>query len=1050
MKTQRGLIVTMTALALSLLFLCTASAAAQTPNKKVRLVVTVRDSEGNPVGNAKVNVYNEAGPLGGTDTSPEGVAVIIVETTKNFFNARPELSLTIRVVKTDFEPGQDQVDYSGSVPSEITRTITIRKNDIRAGDMTMQVQVLTADDSPVEGAEVVVVENSLLSPRSFSRQTDASGNAAITVSRYGSFEVKVSKLGYPPTSRRVQGVAGPVLVRLGKPVGTIVTISVTNEDNQSGVGDARVVLSGVNVPGGYAQATDASGNATFIIPEKGAFSVTIRQSNYETFTGRQVTLTGEEKQSFAFTLKEKETKEKEDDNSSEAIVVTVLAKDPDDPNAPPKPLAGAWVKVGSVSAPTGADGRVVIRGSYDVTEDVTVTAAGYKMQGQNVAVNRTARADYRRGAATFILEPDLSENSPLRLVVTVLDSATNKPVGDANVLVRLSSRIIGQENTNSNGEAAFTFNNSEDAPLSKLRTGLRLDVAKEKYKIKWSDLTADLLRPSAQPLRPTLFLERDWDELRRQVGALEARVLAWNNDVKQNTSAATNDFIDKALAARKNAEALLKKIEAAREAFGQALVPGAPGEHCGKAVPLQQSIRAAETQAVQKAQELKKVLDEASAAGAKCSTPEEAEAVRSKYRKALQLTADLGRLNKQAVKDRNDLLPLVQKTDGLKNLLCEMLSKLAEIDKQREAAEETASNAADFYQRMAELSRTLMSRQLTLKAELAVLSVKVESEGDAVPADITNKVTSMQSVLAAPNNNLSFGTQQQQELPVSVTSAPGLINSIKASAQKLVSQYGAAACDIDTLDGAVEAIGTEVTGAMIEVSAAADLMKVADDCAKRAATSKDDLVVVEIPEDAVKQPGSPGNVSRPGNRGNDPPEVEEIPESAVKRVPRAGNRNRPGSERAATPEVEEIPEGAVRPSKPKTETAPASADTNTNTPPPGVRPCTEDEKAAFQKMSGSFKSYRMNITIGGSCEQVTGTYKVTEWCEGVDETGNPNTPRVTGTFKGRMNGGSLSVTYEQPASPNSPARKGSGSCSLSSDGTFSCSGFGCPSEFKRQ
>ncbi|HEX6188075.1 MAG TPA: hypothetical protein VFZ40_08335 [Pyrinomonadaceae bacterium] len=127
--------------------------------------------------------------------------------------------------------------------------------------------------------------------------------------------------------------------------------------------------------------------------------------------------------------------------------------------------------------------------------------------------------------------------------------------------------------------------------------------------------------------------------------------------------------------------------------------------------------------------------------------------------------------------------------------------------------------------------------------------------------------------------------------------------------------------------------------------------------------------------------------------------------------------------------VEEIPEEAIK----------------------GPKPCTAEEKAAFAKMSGSFKSYRMNVTIGGSCEQSTGTYKVAEWCEGVDETGNPNTPRVTGTLKGRMIGRSLSVTYEQPASPNGhPARKGSGSCSSNSDRTFSCSGFGCQNEFKRQ
>jgi hypothetical protein len=117
---------------------------------------------------------------------------------------------------------------------------------------------------------------------------------------------------------------------------------------------------------------------------------------------------------------------------------------------------------------------------------------------------------------------------------------------------------------------------------------------------------------------------------------------------------------------------------------------------------------------------------------------------------------------------------------------------------------------------------------------------------------------------------------------------------------------------------------------------------------------------------------------------------------------------------------------------------------------PGERPCNANEAAAFSKMTGSFKSYRMHITIGGSCEQATGTFKYTEWCEGVDETGNSSLKRVTGNFKGRIAGGSLEVTWDAPASPSSGARKGTGSCSPNSNGTFSCSGFPCGGQFKTQ
>ncbi len=112
--------------------------------------------------------------------------------------------------------------------------------------------------------------------------------------------------------------------------------------------------------------------------------------------------------------------------------------------------------------------------------------------------------------------------------------------------------------------------------------------------------------------------------------------------------------------------------------------------------------------------------------------------------------------------------------------------------------------------------------------------------------------------------------------------------------------------------------------------------------------------------------------------------------------------------------------------------------------------CTDADAITFAKLTGSWKSYRMNVTIGGSCDKATGTWKVTEWCEGVDETYNATTARINGTFKGRMEGGVLRVDYESPPSPhNNIGSKGTTSCYLSSNGTLSC-GFGCSGELKKQ
>jgi hypothetical protein len=115
-----------------------------------------------------------------------------------------------------------------------------------------------------------------------------------------------------------------------------------------------------------------------------------------------------------------------------------------------------------------------------------------------------------------------------------------------------------------------------------------------------------------------------------------------------------------------------------------------------------------------------------------------------------------------------------------------------------------------------------------------------------------------------------------------------------------------------------------------------------------------------------------------------------------------------------------------------------------------VGTCSANEAAAFSAMSGSWKSYRMHVTISGSCDNVSGTWKVTEWCEGVEETYNASVARVNGTLKGKMQNGYLQLDVEAPPSPNnSKGTKLKGTCSIKPDGTLSCS-FGCPGDLKKQ
>ena len=117
----------------------------------------------------------------------------------------------------------------------------------------------------------------------------------------------------------------------------------------------------------------------------------------------------------------------------------------------------------------------------------------------------------------------------------------------------------------------------------------------------------------------------------------------------------------------------------------------------------------------------------------------------------------------------------------------------------------------------------------------------------------------------------------------------------------------------------------------------------------------------------------------------------------------------------------------------------------------GGQHCSADDQARFARMVGSWKAYRVQVTIGGSCDNVTGTWKETEWCEGIDETYNASVARINGTITGgRMSGGTLQVEYQSPPSPhNSKGTKGTGSCYLQSDGTLTCS-FTCEGDMKKQ
>lgn len=106
-------------------------------------------------------------------------------------------------------------------------------------------------------------------------------------------------------------------------------------------------------------------------------------------------------------------------------------------------------------------------------------------------------------------------------------------------------------------------------------------------------------------------------------------------------------------------------------------------------------------------------------------------------------------------------------------------------------------------------------------------------------------------------------------------------------------------------------------------------------------------------------------------------------------------------------------------------------------------PCSMAMAGAFSRMTGSWNSYALKLTISGSCAEASGTMEWVEWCSGVSDKNNKE-PRYPGTFKGEMNGETLVMKWSIPAKGPHKDQSGTAYCSVNYNGTLiTCSGFGC-------
>ncbi len=89
-------------------------------------------------------------------------------------------------------------------------------------------------------------------------------------------------------------------------------------------------------------------------------------------------------------------------------------------------LQGAYVKAGSISSATDSSGHATLQAAFEDKQEVAADASGYKSQRKTVALSRTVFTSPGKGDVTFTLDPELSENSPIRIVVRVQNLAGEK------------------------------------------------------------------------------------------------------------------------------------------------------------------------------------------------------------------------------------------------------------------------------------------------------------------------------------------------------------------------------------------------------------------------------------------------------------------------------------------------------------------------------------------------------------------------------------------------------------------------------------------------
>ena len=730
-------------------------------DKIVKLTVVVKEDDGKtPIPLARVNVYQTSitgseflarVPDYQEDTNAQGIRRFDIKVKDG-----EGLKLSIEVGREDKKGDRHDVDYGKNFPPQILEQFFLKSKATEAAEETtaVKVRVLRKDNkSPVEGA-AVLVETIGASGRG-TGQTNANGEATVVLSRSTGYEVTASKELYGSAKQRVtspkpQAELGPVELFLQREKGTELTITVSDDSNGSPVGDATVILDGPD----YLRDTTSGGVAKFIVKEPGTYSVRISQQYYQKLNDQLTIAATDERKTEAFQLTPKDKKEENKDK----IEVTVLAKEDKESNA--KPLPGADVGVGRYTSPTDENGRVTLTGSYNIREEVRVSAQGYKPQTKTVGLNKLMRYAAGHGEVTFTLEPLLSETDDVRIIVEVRD-ALGQPVKGAGVGFRLPDGTrLGGGLADGNGEVPFPAKDTPPKDPVTLRKGIEVVVQQPGYLEHTSLISSDLLKPSTQARRYSVQLNKDWSELEKALGGLEGRAAALKNEATAAAGKAKSveAIVAKFPAVKGRVESILAELKKAEQVFD----PKAVEKRCQEAAKLVEEIKGAKSETEKKEESLRKTLDEAIGLAANCKSKADAAVIKTKQQDAIKVAGETGVLAKKALEANRKLKNMAETMKDGRTLEGQLQQALEKIEGELAAAKKDAASAHSQFNDAFTANRAVPGKRAALVDELNKLKTKFEIQkyDKALPPELKTRLTNSRTVADKYPDSEPTGTQQ--------------------------------------------------------------------------------------------------------------------------------------------------------------------------------------------------------------------------------------------------------------------------------------------------